>query len=96
MDRGGGGGGGEGCSATVAEENGVRGQHGRCADTQSTGQRRAHDFTPSSGRYVRLRSAYTKSTYTNYSVLPQVIRGNSVVMLEALERIGGDERPGRG
>ncbi|KAF9633517.1 hypothetical protein BFW01_g4411 [Lasiodiplodia theobromae] len=24
-----------------------------------------------------------------------VIRGNSVVMLEALERIGGDERPGR-
>lgn len=25
----------------------------------------------------------------------QVIRGNSVVMLEALERIGGDDRPPR-
>lgn len=25
----------------------------------------------------------------------QVIRGNSVLMLEALERIGGDERGGR-
>jgi hypothetical protein len=32
----------------------------------------------------------------NYDIAMQVIRGNSVVLLEALERIGGDDRRGGG
>lgn len=42
----------------------------------------------------RQRSEGQKETFAN-SVCSQVIRGNSVVMLEALERIGGDDRQHR-
>lgn len=50
------------------------------------------------GEKVRLgmivRGAHLSHFPTHTNVSFQVIRGNSVVMLEALERIGGDDRRG--
>ena len=43
-------------------------------------------------RYPRGKKKHLWSTDSEGTNISQVIRGNSVVMLEALERIGGDDR----